>query len=138
MTRIPSRASRAGLRRRAASRRHPRAGLTLVELLVAMMILTIGLLGLASIAAVSAKLVRGGATQTVAASIAQSRFDLLTSARCSAIANQPRVVGTATTRGIRERWVVDDGNDVVYVTDTVRVPGRAAPLVYLSVIPCRD
>ena len=138
MTRTPSRAARVARRRRVAARRHPRAGLTLVELLVAMMILTVGLLGLASIAAVSAKLVRGGATQTTAASVAQSRFDLLASAKCSVIANQPRFVGTATTRGIRERWVVEDGNDVVYVTDTVRIPGRAAPLVYLSVLPGRD
>jgi len=133
-----------------ASRRHARdrrrhrrrttapAGLSMVELLVAIVLLTIGLLALSGLAAVASKQVRGGATQTVAAAVAQSRFDTFASQPCAPLANKPQVVGSATTRRIQEKWVITDGNDVVFITDTVRVPGRTRPLIYLSVLPCRD
>jgi Tfp pilus assembly protein PilV len=110
----------------------------MVELLVAIVLLAVGLLAMGGLAVTASRQVRGGATQTVAAAVAQSRFDLLASMQCSAIANKPVVVGSQTTRAVREKWVITDGNDVVYVADTLRIPGRTRPLVYLSVIPCRD
>lgn len=125
-------------RRLRARRLAPRAGLTIVEMLVAIVLLGVGLLAMGGLAVTASRQVRGGATQTVAAAVAQSRFDLLASTQCSNIANKPVFVGTATTRRVQERWVITDGNDVVFVADTVRVPGRTRPLVYLSVIPCRD
>ena len=116
----------------------PRAGFTLVELLVALVLLAVGLLAMAGVAVTAAKQIRRGGVQTVAAAVAQSRFDSFAAQACSNLANKPVVVGTATTRRIVEKWVITDGNDVVFIADTVRVPDRAKPLVYLSVLPCRD
>jgi hypothetical protein len=44
----------------------------------------------------------------------------------------------STLRGVREAWVVTDGWNVKRLADTLTVPGRATPLVYVSVIPCRE
>ena len=46
--------------------------------------------------------------------------------------------GTRTTRGVRESWVIRDGNNVIYVTDTVSFIGRSRPLVYQSIRVCRN
>ncbi len=126
-----------------SSPRHPadagsRAGFTLVEVLVAIVLLAVGLLSLAGLAVTAARTTRQGGTQTVAATLAQSRFDSLASLPCQTLAVSGPISGTATFRGIRERWVVRDGRDVKRLTDSLTVPGRTRPLVYESVIPCRN
>ena len=85
--------------RRSGTRHGRRTGFTLVELIVAMLMLTIGLLGLAGVGAVVLKQMRGGTYQTIAASIAQSRFEQFEGDPCSSIAS-----GTATVRGMTEKW----------------------------------
>ena len=87
--------------RPARADRRGRAGFTIVELIVAMLMLTIGLLGLAGVGAVVLKQMRGGTHQTIAASIAQSRFEQFEGDPCAAI-----VSGTATVRGMTEKWTV--------------------------------
>lgn len=86
-------------RPRRAAGRGSRRGFTLVELIVAMLMLTIGLLGLAGVGAVVLKQMRGGTYQTIAASIAQSRFEQFEGDPCASI-----VDGTATVRGMTENW----------------------------------
>lgn len=86
---------------RAGGRRGARAGFTLVELIVAMLMLTIGLLGLAGVGGVVLKQMSSGTYQTIAASIAQSRFEQLEGDACTGI-----VSGTATVRGLSEKWTV--------------------------------
>lgn len=115
-----------------------RRGMTVVEVVVAIMLLSVGLLALAGLAASASRAVRGGGTQTVAAAVAQSRFDSLSSVPCAGLAPAGPTIGTATTRGVKENWVVVDGRNVKRLSDTVRVPDRTKVLVYLSVIPCRD
>jgi hypothetical protein len=39
---------------------------------------------------------------------------------------------------VRESWTVTDGQNIKRLADTVRIPGRTRPVVYQSVIPCRD
>ena len=112
--------------------------MTIVEVLVAMFLLTVGLLALAGLAASASKAVRAGGVQTVASALAQSRFDSLSSVPCAALATAVPTRGTATTRNIRESWVVTDGRNVKRLADTLRVPGRRTPPVFVSVIPCRD
>jgi prepilin-type N-terminal cleavage/methylation domain-containing protein len=114
-----------------------RRGLTLTEVVVAILLLTVGLLALAGLAASASRAVRGGGIQVVAAAVAQSRFDSLMSVPCAGLAN-PTTLGSATTRGVAEKWTVTDGKDVKNLADTVRIPGRTTPVVYRSVIPCRD
>jgi type IV pilus assembly protein PilV len=116
----------------------PRAGFTLVEVLLAMMILSVGLLALAGLGVTASVGARAGTQQTIAAAVAQSRFDSLASLPCRDLATAGPTTGTALTRGVRERWVVRDGVNVKNFVDTLTFPGRTRPLVYLTVLPCRD
>lgn len=98
-----------------SARRAARSGFTIVELIVAMLMLTIGLLGLAGVGAVVLKQMKGGTYQTIAASIAQSRFEELEGDPCASIAG-----GTATVRGMGEQWTVANlGLRAKTVYDTV-------------------
>jgi len=128
---------------RQRSRRRPlagdRRGFTIVELIVAILILTVGLLGLAGTSAVIMKQMGSGSRTTVAAAVAQARLDSLSGVDCTLLANGATTTGTNNTgRGVTESWVVTDGNDVKNVVDTVKVVGLRNNLVYFSVIPCRD
>lgn len=135
--------SRAGRRSRRRSRAHGnvvalRAGFTLVELIVAILILTVGVLGLAGTAAVVTRQMGGGRTQTLAAAIAQSRFDSLAALGCNMLPASGSVRQTLSSSGITEVVTVSDSNDTKFVIDTIRIPGRNTPLVYRSYISCRD
>jgi prepilin-type N-terminal cleavage/methylation domain-containing protein len=98
-----------------------RSGFTIVELIVAMLMLTIGLLGLAGVGAVVLKQMRGGTYQTVAASIAQSRFEQFEGDPCSSI-----VSGSATVRGMDETWTASAlGTRARAIQDTVTFVGTS-------------
>jgi Tfp pilus assembly protein PilV len=93
--------------------------MSLVELIIAIIILTVGMLGLAGVSTVVLKQMRGGSNQTIAASIAQTRFERFEGRRCSEITG-----GTATTRGMTETWVVAPvGTRAMSVRDTVTFLG---------------
>lgn len=122
-----------------------RRGFTLVELMVAIIILAIGILGLAGTSAVITRQMGSAARQTVAAAVAQSRFDLLSSIDCAGLAPAGgSTSGTSTAafqgrpRGVTERWRVDDGNDVKILTDSITIVGQRRVLVYQAYMPCRD
>lgn len=112
-----------------------RAGFTLVELVVAIVILSVGLLGLASTAAVVTRQMGGGAQQTIAANLATARFESLRAGGCTALAG-----GTQKTRGLTEVWTVSTStsNRARIVTDTVKWVARGRPtrVSYTSMIPC--
>jgi prepilin-type N-terminal cleavage/methylation domain-containing protein len=117
-----------------------RRGFTIVEVIVAIMILAIGVLGLAATSGVVTRQLGRGNLQTIASTVAQSRFDSLASVPCAGLAPTAGVnqTGSANTRGIRESWVISDSNDMKAIVDTVRFTGRTNALVYVSLIPCRD
>ena len=118
----------------------PRRGFTVVEVVVAIMILAIGVLGLAATSGVVSRQLGRGNLQTIAAAVAQSRFDSLTSVPCQNLAPTSGVnqTGTATIRGVRESWVISDSNDMKAIVDTVKFSGRTNALVYVTLLPCRD
>jgi prepilin-type N-terminal cleavage/methylation domain-containing protein len=112
-----------------------RAGLTLVEMLVAVVILALGLLGLASTSAVVTRQVGGAANQTVASQTIANRLEKLRSLGCSKILND-----TATSRGVYEHWVPGAKvNEVLFVVDTVKysVAGTQKLQIYTITVPCR-
>jgi hypothetical protein len=85
----------------------------------------------------------GARRQTVAATIAQSRFDSLTSVRCAALApasgtTSTTTSGSSTRGGVTETWTVTDGDDIKNITVRISFPGLSSPLVYQSILPCRD
>lgn len=89
---------RLGVRRSAPQ---ARAGFTLVELMVAMLMLTVGLLALASTSAVVVKQMGDASRMGVAGTVAQTRIERLRSGTCSTAQT-----GTGTTRGVSESWTV--------------------------------
>ena len=111
-----------------------RSGFTLVELLVSMFVLTVGLLALTGASAVVARQIGGGAQLTLAATTAQSRFEVMRSRDCTALAS-----GSSERGGIREGWGVTHAGVVLEVSDTVSVAGRIGRRVHVfhTAIPCR-
>lgn len=76
-------------------------GFTLVELLVALVIFSVGLLALAGTSSTILTAVTSTRSRTVAAGVAESRFDLLRATPCAS-----RASGSAKTRGIAETWTL--------------------------------
>lgn len=130
--------------RRRRPPRTPPAGFTLVEVLVALTLLSVGLLAIAGLTATAAATVRGGGAQTRAAAVAQSRFDSLASVPCALIAAAAGsgtgvAGGTASARGVTETWTarLEQNGNMVRVTNTLTVPGRARSYAFVSVRACR-
>ena len=121
--------------RRATNKRE---GMTIIEVLVAMMILTFGLLGMAGFSLTVTKQFKASTKQEAAALMVQSRIDSVASIRCQALAPSGPQTGTLVNLGVTENWVISDGNDIKILTDTVTFSPRTRPLVYRSIIPCRD
>jgi len=127
---------RSGIARGRAGRRPRTRGFTLVELLVAVMVMSVGILGLASTAGVVTRLMSGAARQTIAANVVQARFEMMRNRSCASLAG-----GSAVTRNVRERWGVKSlSPTLAMVVDTTRfatMSGRPAiTRVYRSYIPC--
>jgi type IV pilus assembly protein PilV len=115
-----------------------RRGLTIIEMIVAIILLGIGMLGLAGFSLVAGNQMKGASMQETAALVVQSRLDSLASINCAALAPVSTQTGTASTLGVTEKWMVADGNDIKTILDSVRFKGRSRALVYQSIIPCRD
>jgi len=117
-------------------RRRSHSGFTVVEVLVAIVIMALGVLGLAGTASSVSRLIGGGAQQTLAANVAMSRFEQLRSTACASMA-----AGTATTRGMTEHWIVSaSGTSLYTATDTVKYKAaggrRPSPLIFTSYVKC--
>ena len=99
-----------------------RAGTTLVELVVSLVIITVGLLALAGAAAIVARETAAGRRELDLAWRARARLERLTSVPCGRLAG-----GTASAAGIDERWTVSAGrNGTLRLVVTVESADRAA------------
>ena len=125
-------------RRVASSRARPRRGVTLIELLIAMSILTVGLLAVAGVSGSIARSLGESRNETLAATAAMARLELIAGTQCSSL-----TLGSVTqvaVRGITERYIVtDNGNNTRLVIDSVswitrRGTRRAA---FTTIFPCR-
>jgi prepilin-type N-terminal cleavage/methylation domain-containing protein len=117
-------------------RHHARRGFTLIEMIIAIIVMSIGIMGLAGTATYVATQMGGGAAQTVAAAMASRVSDSLSARRCSAV-----VSGSQTRRGVTMSWVVADSTRTKWVTSQVQYkPKRGATktLNYVTVIQCPD
>ncbi len=116
-----------------------RRGATLIELMVAMILLSIGLFSVLGTSGSVVKQLGGGRNQTVAAGIAQARLDSLTSIGCQSLTpGNATSSGTSKRREIEESWTVIDGRNIKTIQITMKVPGRMVPILYETIIPCRD
>ncbi len=111
-----------------------RAGFTLVELMVALMVFVVGVLAVAGSSGVVMTMVGGSQRRTIAATVAESRFERLRAVPCAAHAN-----GAATTRGVRETWTVVPlvrADDVTVRATFSSSRGRVTTQTYRTYIAC--
>jgi prepilin-type N-terminal cleavage/methylation domain-containing protein len=115
-----------------------RRGVTMIELMVSLVIVSIGLLALASGATLVTRLMGGGATQTRAAAIAYTKLEQLRAIPCGSITN-----GTETLRGVVTQWTTQSvimaaSRRGMSVTLTVQYPAPGSPRTqtYRTVLPC--
>lgn len=116
-------------RRNAATpRARGRRGFSLVELIVAMVLLVIGVMGLVAVSGYAIRQASSTDRSTVATLVAQSRMERLRSLSCGNITN-----GTATTRGIAESWTVTAvGSNSRQVTGTFTYTSRSGATQQLT------
>jgi prepilin-type N-terminal cleavage/methylation domain-containing protein len=87
--------------RTAAVPRRARRGVTLIEVIIAMIVMSIGIMGLAGTAGYVATQMGGGNAQTLAAAMATKIADSLASRRCASL-----VDGTQTNRRVTATWTI--------------------------------
>lgn len=114
---------------------HPRFhhGFTLTELVVALMLLTVGVLALSSTATVVAYEAAASGRSERAAGVALARLESLRSDGCDRASG-----GSATQGGLTERWTVrqSHGAAITVVDVTVAQRGRELSHRYMAGFPC--
>ena len=120
--------------RRARGSRRPRHGTSLVEILIAAVMLMVAVMGLLGASSNISRQMGAGRRQMVAASIAQRRLDSLQSLPCSALSAAGS--GTGTSHGIRERWTVTGSGATRSIELFLTVPRVARAYRYSTVVPC--
>jgi prepilin-type N-terminal cleavage/methylation domain-containing protein len=82
-------------------------GFTMIELIIAIVILSVGILGMVGTAGLVSRMIGQGKRNTRAAAVGMQRMETLrqvaksTTPRCTALAG-----GNATTNGVAETWTV--------------------------------
>jgi type IV pilus modification protein PilV len=108
--------------RAARSRPRDRRGFSLIELIVAMMLLTVGVLALASVSAYAIRQDATAMRANTATLVAQSRMEWLRSKRCADISSSSSPV---TTGLVTENWLVTNvGSKTVTVKGTFTYKSR--------------
>ena len=74
-----------------------RSGFTIIEIMVAMLVLTVGLLALAGSAALVTRMVTQGHLDTEASTVAAQRFEILRSQPCDSISGDTATMGPHAT-----------------------------------------
>ena len=120
-----------------ARARGDRRGFTLIEVVVAIMILAVGVLGLAATSSVVTRQIGGGGQQNNAANLAASRFERMRARTCTALTS---AAAASTVNGISERWFVTTVADARVVRDSVwyDTPRGERNFVFETTIPCPD
>jgi prepilin-type N-terminal cleavage/methylation domain-containing protein len=116
----------------------PRRGVTMVELMVALAIVSVGVFGLAGGATLVTRLMGGGTVQTRASVIANAHIEQFRSLSCGSITS-----GTDTVRSVISTWTKSDitvsGNRRgMSVNLTVQYPTTKGmrSQSYRTIIPC--
>ena len=117
----------------APSQPRARRGFTLAELLVALMVFSVGALAMVATSANVMTLITASKNRALAASIASSRFERMRAQPCSLHSTD-----SATTRGISEAWNVTKlaKADDVTVRVTFVANRRTQSRIYRSFLVC--
>lgn len=106
-------------------------GVSLIEVLIACVLLTVAVLGLVSVATGVNKQTGNSRRQIVAAGMAQARLDSLRSLPCGSM-----VGGSATRQGITQTWTVTGTGTTRTIVLSLTLPRMTNPLVYRALVPC--
>jgi Tfp pilus assembly protein PilV len=108
-----------------------RAGVSLIEVLIACVLLTVAVLGLVSVATGVSKQTGNSRRQIMAAGMAQARLDSLRSLPCGNMSS-----GSATTQGIAQQWTVSGSGNTRSLVLQMTLPRMTNPIVYRALVPC--
>ena len=116
--------------------RSPRSerGFTIAELMVAVVIFSVGLLAMAGTAGVIVTTLTSTQSRTIAAGVAESRFERIRTTACAS-----RASGSATTRGIAETWTLSHlprAEDDVTVSVSFLSNHQSRTEMFRSILPC--
>lgn len=119
-----------------------RQGFTIVEVVVAMMVLSVGVLALVSSSALVTRMIGTGQHSTRATQVAERRLETLRQlARSTAVpcANLGAVNTTATTDGMTEAWLVTVSGTQRNATANVtyNVPRGTRTVTLRTIISCK-
>jgi Tfp pilus assembly protein PilV len=112
-----------------------RRGTSLVEVLIAAVMMTVAVLGLLGSSTSISQQMGAGRRQMMAASIAQRRLDSLQSIPCSALSATPS--GSGVSNGIRESWTVTGSGATRQVVLQLVLPRLNTPYTYTTLVPCQ-
>jgi len=114
-------------------RTRARRGFTLVELLVALMVFSVGALAMVATSANVITLITASKNRALAAAVADARFERMRSQNCAA-----HTTDSTVTRGIKESWqtVKLARADDVTVHVTFVANRRSQSRIYRSFITC--
>ena len=114
---------------RAVSRE--RKGVSLIEVLIACVLLTVAVLGLVGAATGISKQTGNSRRQILAAGMAQARLDSLRSLPCSSLAS-----GTSSKQGIAQTWTVSGSGNTRSIVLQLTVPRLTNAITYRALVPC--
>lgn len=114
--------------------RRARRGTSLVEVLIAAVMLTVAVMGLLGASSSVSQQMGAGRRQMVAASIAQRRLDSLQSLPCTTLSTAGS--GSGTSNGIREQWTVSGSGATRTIQLSLTVPRVNRTYVYSTIVPC--
>ena len=126
------------MNRQSAARRRGRRGVTMIELLVALAIISIGVFGLAGGATLVTRLTGGGTIQTRAAMVANAHIEQWRSMTCSSVSS-----GQDTVRSVISQWTATSVTSAgsrrgTSISLTVQYPTTKGmrSQVYNTILPC--
>ncbi len=108
-----------------------RKGVSLIEVLIACVLLTVAVLGLVGAATGISKQTGNSRRQILAAGMAQARLDSLRSLPCSSLAS-----GTSSKQGIAQTWTVSGSGNTRSIVLQLTVPRLTNAITYRALVPC--
>jgi prepilin-type N-terminal cleavage/methylation domain-containing protein len=111
-----------------------RGGFTLIEVVIAIVVLGAGALALAGSAALTVRRMAEAARRSAAVSVARTRAELSLASPCGALAS-----GSESARGIRSDWVVATGSASAELSQRVSYPSMRGERSedFLTAAPCQ-
>lgn len=112
---------------------YERRGVTLIEVVVAILILSVGALALAGSAAITVRRMSDGSRGSAAAFAARSRAETSFSKPCGSLND-----GNRSIRGVRSEWSIADGAFSADLRQRVTYGTRGGDHVdeFLTTVPC--